>query len=415
MNPNSPPAQVQGVAILFLHHLANDITRQNLDSFKTANPGVPIHVITSGESFPESISLHDHPEASERWNKHISETWLKTGSSDLMIYLWYQFLRKPTEIAERWFIVEWDSYCNEKISHFAAQVWDMPVSGARTYWPSVFPDWANFANAQTLPSELHSCIAGISPFSFILVSNILLEKIVAQVPWDHLGSCRDEVRFATLCVAQGAVPAANPNAGPTITHKLLNIPFGLFDIPGMYHPLRTLYPYLSEQECPHKEDADLTTWSILEDDYHWLVQFAKREGIKRVIEFGPGDSTLAFLDAGCSILSYEHQPAFVLEAKKRFADSGNVEVRCCLANELPSYEADFQPDLIFVDGPPKRETGIKLSRFKQCHWAIQQCNLVILHDAHRSEEQATLEALAAMGFQIEIIPTQKGLAIIRSS
>ncbi len=115
------------------------------------------------------------------------------------------------------------------------------------------------------------------------------------------------------------------------------------------------------------------------------------------------------------ILSYEHQPAFVLEAKKRFANYENVEVKICPANELPSIQIDYQPDLIFVDGPPMRESGVRLSRFRQCHWAIQQCDRVILHDARRNEEQATLEALVAMGFQIEIIPTQKGLAIIRKA
>ncbi len=403
-------------AILFLHYQNDAVTRQNFASFCEANPEMPIHAVSTGERLLGGMSVLDHPESRRRWAQHVEhDPQLLARSSDLIVYLWYAFLRTPEQAAERWFLVEWDAYCQQSVRAFGARVWDLPVSGPRVIWPNVDPGWSWFKFTESLPLPLRDFTAGISPLCFILIADELLQQVVSAVPWDQLGITNGEMRFATLCVSQGVHPAANPYAGPFITWKPLIIPRGLHDAVRMYHPIKTLYPRLPAGDFPHKQEAEFAGWSIFEDDYHWLLRFALERGIKNVVEFGPGDSSLAFLDAGCRVVSYEHDAAYARQARERFAAFSGIEIRACAKDGVPVVEElPFPPDLIFVDGPPC-EQGAEVSRLAQCEWALATGAIVILHDALRHQEQETLRQLTASGLmmELEIIPTQKGLAVMR--
>lgn len=81
--------------------------------------------------------------------------------------------------------------------------------------------------------------------------------------------------------------------------------------------------------------ACLSGWAFLEDDYLFLVQFCREHGIRQVLEFGPGDSTAAFLDAGCRVLSFESDAMHMETAKARFAGETDVEVRYCAESAVP--------------------------------------------------------------------------------
>ena len=55
----------------------------------------------------------------------------------------------------------------------------------------------------------------------------------------------------------------------------------------------------------YSRETDRTPFSIGEDDYAFLVGFVRENGVKRVIEIGPGDSTWAFLENDCEVFSFE--------------------------------------------------------------------------------------------------------------
>lgn len=167
-----------------------------------------------------------------------------------------------------------------------------------------------------------------------------------------------------------------------------------------------------KRNLPRLSQSALSGWSILEDDYLFLVQFCRDYGLRRIVEFGPGDSTAAFLDAGCQVTSFECNQAWLEKAASRFAQESGVDLRFCAEEELPNAAALLQtPDLILIDGPPLR-AGQAFSRRPVCEWALQFNVPVLLHDAKRQAEQATLEILKRYGCEVQHVPTQKGLALI---
>jgi hypothetical protein len=186
---------------------------------------------------------------------------------------------------------------------------------------------------------------------------------------------------------------------------------------GVSHPVKD--PEVHEAICclppaefPRMRQASLEGWSINSEDYIFLVRHCRRLGIRRVAEFGPGDSTLAFLDAGCEVMSFEHDAGWLLKARDRFQREAGVSLWHCPEGSLPGPEsATFEPEMVFVDGPPFRQ-GQEMSRLMPCEWALARCGYLILHDTKRSGEMATLAELERRGMIVTRIPTRKGLAIV---
>lgn len=54
-----------------------------------------------------------------------------------------------------------------------------------------------------------------------------------------------------------------------------------------------------------------TSWSISTQEYELLKTWCAEHGVKRVMEFGPGASSYAFLEMGCQLVSYEHDEAWI--------------------------------------------------------------------------------------------------------
>jgi hypothetical protein len=184
---------------------------------------------------------------------------------------------------------------------------------------------------------------------------------------------------------------------------------------GISHPVKDVRAH--EAICsipptgfPRLGKAALQGWSILWDDYLFLARLCRKHSIKRVAEFGPGDSTLAFLDAGCRVVSYEHDAGWLQRSVERFAGEDAVEVVHCPEGTVPD-RMSFEPEIVFVDGPPFRE-GQEMSRLQPCEWALERCGCFLLHDAKRPGEQATLAEMERRGMSVTRISTQKGLALV---
>jgi hypothetical protein len=143
---------------------------------------------------------------------------------------------------------------------------------------------------------------------------------------------------------------------------------------------------------------------------------------RSILEFGPGDSTEFFASLGLQVTTVEHMEKWYLVAKERFKDYPNVRVLKG-EDEMPftveglgSFE---KFDLAFVDAPQgyyplrKIHAGYEdCSRFNTALFALQHAPVVLLHDATRPCERATLNRLHLMGYKIEIINVPYGAARI---
>lgn len=165
-------------------------------------------------------------------------------------------------------------------------------------------------------------------------------------------------------------------------------------------------------------------------DYALLMQEVARIGAKSVLEFGPGISTFALIEAGAdNIVTLEHDPEWFDKAVESFTDYPQVTVARYV--DEPQVTADDvalrEFDMAFVDSPKgftwkvpgvkgvrKKHPGMEdCSRLNTCLFALEHAPIVYLHDAIRPLERGTLGRLSGMGHQITYLHNSKsGIARI---
>lgn len=159
------------------------------------------------------------------------------------------------------------------------------------------------------------------------------------------------------------------------------------------------------------------------EDYGALVDECKRISARTVLEFGPGMSTFALIEAGCQrIATCEYQEKWLNEAVERFKPYSHVSVHRYANHVDVEVEglSRMSFDLAFVDSPlgqPSRN-HVKLPAQEECNrlntvlYALDCAPVVLLHDAKREGEGYTLARVAALGHRISMINTTKGIARI---
>lgn len=160
------------------------------------------------------------------------------------------------------------------------------------------------------------------------------------------------------------------------------------------------------------------------DDYGALLEECRRLGARSALEFGPGVSTLALIEAGLDrIDTCEYQDRWLTLAAEAFRLHPQVTARRYVND--PAVEVEGLPegqrfDVAFVDSPlglPSRN-ALELPGQEGCNrlntalFALARAPVVLLHDARRPGESGTLARLAAAGHGVTMIETRKGIARI---
>jgi hypothetical protein len=163
-------------------------------------------------------------------------------------------------------------------------------------------------------------------------------------------------------------------------------------------------------------------------DYALLMQQVKDLEAETCLEFGPGLSTLALIEAGLTqIVTLEHDPEWFDANVERFKDYPQVHVG--RYQDEPEVIADLgseQFDMAFVDSPKgyvhplknvkgvrKKHPGMEdCSRLNTCLKALEHAPVVFLHDSQRPLERGTLGRLNAMGHKVIQLPSKVGMARI---
>ena len=224
------------LGIVFLHHRTDDVTLNNLRSFQHWNPAATIVTMSSEESLPGGYSIQNMPGWAERWREHTAKSDLRARSADLLVYAWYENRR---EHCHRWLLVEWDSYCACPVDKFFGELIERDLVASVVHLPGENGEsWWWFGERQSLPERLRSYAAGVTPFSFILVSDRALSAMCRMLPSGNLGNGNCELRFASLARACGFHPLANRQGAGRNDWRLIpkNTQIGW----GMWHPVKWL-------------------------------------------------------------------------------------------------------------------------------------------------------------------------------
>lgn len=146
------------------------------------------------------------------------------------------------------------------------------------------------------------------------------------------------------------------------------------------------------------------------------------QNLTNILEFGPGLSTHAFIDAECTnIVTCEHALKWYDVAVKRFEDYPQVKVLSYNNTpfvQIPQIPDDMFFDLAFVDNPVGARNKNRVyhrgqedcARWNTLEYALNHSNLVFLHDCKRPDEQNSLKRAKQLGWKIKEYATKRGLA-----
>jgi len=160
--------------------------------------------------------------------------------------------------------------------------------------------------------------------------------------------------------------------------------------------------------------------SPTEVELNFLENFCKERSIQKVIEFGPGLSTEAFIKAGCHIHSYEPSERYFFKYRKKFAGMCNVHIRLLRSSGFPlaTLDTSSRYDFAFVDSPVGASYKY-FSRLDTVLHSIIVAPIIGIHDAKRRKEKNTLDILREIGWNVIAESpdedTRKGIVILEKT
>ena len=377
--------------IVFLHHRTDDVTLNNLATFREWNPGVPLVTVSgSSERIEGGYSIEDFPEEAVQWRRHTSDEELRGRSVDLLVYAWH---RNRRERARHWVLVEWDAYCGMPLAEFFAPVREHDLVAPAVRWPARDPEWHWFHKKWTLPEWLAAKAVGVMPFCFLRVADAVLEEMVRLVPWDQLGRCNSELRFGSLAHAAGFIPTSHPSVHWNIGWQPIREGTPIDAAPGMWHPVKWLAPRrdprvlldrktvgspfgvaqaVTRPRIPFRRRASISSHlGTRTDIINWLIE---RQGYTSYLEIGVGDGA-NFRAVRC--------------AHKESVDPAEDQYSSAKAtHRMPSddffAECQDQFDLIFIDG--LHHANVVYRDLVNSLSVLRPGGMIVCHDLNPSSE-----------------------------
>jgi len=145
-------------------------------------------------------------------------------------------------------------------------------------------------------------------------------------------------------------------------------------------------------------------YAVLVSECKVIEDYVRREGIRTVLEFGPGRSTLMFAAAGCEVWTAECNECWFNHYRQLFADESAIQIvrfENVPLIQIPELEGK-RFDLAFVDSPAGHEFPPGMSsRLNSCEFAALYTDRLLLHDAERAGEQATIAKVQNAGWRID--------------
>jgi hypothetical protein len=227
------------LGILFLHHHIDPVVLNNLRSIQSHNPDALLTSISAGEPLPGGYTINATPQLK---SLHATQP---CKSSDLLVCSWY-LQRQPHEICEKWWIVEWDVFCQMSAKDYYRPVWDFPFVVSSVRLPNREPEWYWFEvvgekekKPQKMPEGYKTFVVGMVPF-LCLISEAALKATCAMLLENSLRAGNAELRFATAANRCGYPPCGFSPPNDQITWKTWG---SLPKNPTIVHPFKSFVEF----------------------------------------------------------------------------------------------------------------------------------------------------------------------------
>jgi hypothetical protein len=197
------------LGILFLHHRVDRVVQNNLRIIRDRNPDAVVVTISAGEPLPGGYTMDASPRF--KWLHSL----FPKRSSDRMVCSW--FLQRK-EACDKWWIVEWDTFCGVSVRDYYQPVWSFPfvASGVRLANREEEWHWFQKTKRRHVPEAYWPFLTGIVPFVF-LISEPALKATCAMLVENPLEAGNAELRFATAASRCGYAPCGYSPPNDQIT------------------------------------------------------------------------------------------------------------------------------------------------------------------------------------------------------
>jgi hypothetical protein len=227
--------------ILFTHHKNDEVTCQNLESIQRHNPDVPIIPLWCDDGGPACASYRANPlpNAVEVRRVASGSNW---ANLDLVILEWFN---SPARVeAQRYIVLEYDTYASVGVRSFYRSVWNADAAAADTVLRGR-DDWVYWHELNNLPNDWVPHAVAVSPMSGLMLSRRALVE-VSKLP---MCGAYCELRLGTMIHWAGFPIAVLPGGG-SMTYRSDSRPVDPEE-PAIYHPVRNLtnavvMPYYGE-------------------------------------------------------------------------------------------------------------------------------------------------------------------------
>lgn len=208
--------------ILLIYHQKDEITLNHFNRFKEFNSDVPIEMIRH-EDFPLDLS----------WD--YNDMW---GSSDNIFYRW--FLSERKILADRYFIFDYDTYCNDSIKNFYSKVWDCQFACSDHFSIQQYFNWSWFEKYKEQLKIYQNMLYGVCPMSGIMIRYTDTERLISEQQnntiWRNVFS---ELRVGSVLNLLGVkfsfIDEQRKSYITPFTHV---VPQSYISLPGIFHPVK---------------------------------------------------------------------------------------------------------------------------------------------------------------------------------
>jgi len=217
------------LGILFLHHHVDAVVEDHLRRIREHNPDATVITMSSGKTLPNGYNLEPTPGL--RWLHFLRAR----RSGDRLVCSW--FLQRK-EVCDKWWIVEWDTFCAMPAREYYRPVWAFPFVASSVRLKYREPEWAWFADSKALPKDYAPFAMGAVPFLY-LMSEPALRAVCRMLLDNPLKVGNSELRFATAANRCGYAPCGFSPPNDQITWIKWN---KLPPRPTIVHPVKELSP-----------------------------------------------------------------------------------------------------------------------------------------------------------------------------
>jgi hypothetical protein len=208
--------------IIITCHKKDPITNYHINRFKEFHRDIPV------------IPIYE-----QDFNKlpYWDYDWM-WAYCDNVFYRW--FLSKQKILAKRYFLFDYDTFCNDHIKNFYEKVWDKRVACSNHFSYKEKPKWQWFIKYKDDLQIYIDNLYGIVPYSGLMIGHDEVELLIREQINNPIWRDKiSELRIGTILnINNISISFIDIDKQNFISHHKYYLPKNFLGVKGIFHPLK---------------------------------------------------------------------------------------------------------------------------------------------------------------------------------